>query len=269
MMKGLGHCSSRNTLSGVGIVKPDATELRWTYTPEAFVEEGYSYRNSEFGLEIADGQAIATLAVAQDPIDADCKNRIQQHVADLFAVQRVLTQQSVELSGPTIQYHYGDKTVIPLSLAVDVGCGTDIGRLECIVRNERGDVVSDSRADRVAQQTANLDSLTPRLSSSPVLRTIIASYEQALRDSADELVHLYEIRDALSTHYGSEGSARQSLGVSKGEWRRFGELTNHLPLTQGRHRGNHSGALRSATPEELREARSIAKSWILAFATSV
>ena len=82
-----------------------------------------------------------------------------------------------------------------------------------------------------------------------------------MSDPDDELVHLYEIRDALSTKFGSEKAARNALKISYDNWSRFGQLCNDEPLRQGRHRGKKYEA-RDATNAELSEARRIAQAMI-------
>jgi hypothetical protein len=81
-------------------------------------------------------------------------------------------------------------------------------------------------------------------------------------DPANELVHLYEIRDALSEKFGSQSKARRELVITREQWNGLGALADRAPLREGRHRGKHPGRLRDATSEELNEARSIAKSMI-------
>lgn len=86
-----------------------------------------------------------------------------------------------------------------------------------------------------------------------------------MRDSNNELVHLYEIRDALSVKFGGETSARAALAITSSQWSRLGQLCNIEPLRQGRHRGKTSGALRDASEAELTEARGIARAMIEAY----
>jgi hypothetical protein len=78
----------------------------------------------------------------------------------------------------------------------------------------------------------------------------------------NELVYLYEIRDALGARFGDEMKTRAALGVSGADWKRLGGLCNDEPLRQGRHRGKKGTALRDATHGELEEARTIARSMI-------
>ena len=84
----------------------------------------------------------------------------------------------------------------------------------------------------------------------------------SVKDPANELVHLYEIQDALSKYFGNDTAARKALGVSINKWRRLSSLANDPSLKQGRHRGLSLGALRDATKEELKEARNIAQSLV-------
>jgi len=86
------------------------------------------------------------------------------------------------------------------------------------------------------------------------LRRALLSYETALADPENALVHLYEVRDAVVTHFGSETNTRKVLGVSKTQWSDFGRLANDEPVREGRHRGKHSDLLRSATHKELEVA---------------
>jgi len=98
-----------------------------------------------------------------------------------------------------------------------------------------------------------------------VVKGLLRSYSTALRDPANEFIHLYEIRDALAHRFGSAAKARSALGLKRRGWDRLGKLANDLPIKQGRHRGQSSGSLRDATETELQEARSIARNMIRQF----
>lgn len=87
---------------------------------------------------------------------------------------------------------------------------------------------------------------------------MLKSYSSSVSDPDNELVHLYEIRDAASTIFGSENNARSKLGITNKEWSDFGLIANKRPLLQGRHRGSNAGALRQADADELETVRKIA-----------
>jgi hypothetical protein len=167
-----------------------------------------------------------------------------------------------------VYQHEGDRAVVCGEIS-----GGAVGALICSVDGTvvdgSGNVLWDTKVDRIAAHAAELDSLAPKMLKSPTLRSLVESHSHSIDDPANELVHLYEIRDALRKHYGGERAARGALGIAKPEWNRLGALANDEPLRQGRHRGEHLPALRDASASELEEARSIAKRWILLFAQTL
>ncbi len=78
----------------------------------------------------------------------------------------------------------------------------------------------------------------------------------SIKDPMNELIYLYEVCDALKSHFGGRMEAQEVLNISEQNWDRLHVLANNLPLAQGRHRGNHNN-LREATEEEIYEAREI------------
>ncbi len=75
-----------------------------------------------------------------------------------------------------------------------------------------------------------LDLLAPKVAHSPSLRSVVASYSRSISDPSNELVHLYEVRDALKKHYGGEDAARVALNITEADWKRLGVLANVEPL---------------------------------------
>jgi hypothetical protein len=142
------------------------------------------------------------------------------------------------------------------------------GNLDSVLSDASGAAVRDAKSERIADHTKFIESLIPKLARSPHLMALLQSYQAAVDDPANELVHLYEIRDALKKHYNKDDETRRRLGISPKDWRRFGYLANDAPLKEGRHRGKHSN-LRHATAAELDEARKISREWIEAFAKQV
>jgi hypothetical protein len=152
-------------------------------------------------------------------------------------------------------YSAGHKNVV-----VEVGSAImtlTSGSVDFIIQDPAGNVVRDSKAERIAEDTSLLNLLAPKLQLSAPLRNLMASYSKAVADPADEFLHLYEIRDAISHYYGSEHAARQALGIGENKWKRLGLLANVEPLEQSRHRGKHSQGHRPATSQELEEARKL------------
>lgn len=137
-----------------------------------------------------------------------------------------------------------------------------VGRFDVIVHDAAGNVVSDTKAERKTREDAFAQRAANKAPKSPILRRVLASSRTAASDSANELVHLYEVRDALAEHYGGEKGARATLGIPASEWDRLGRLANDPAIAQGRHRGRKVGPQREATVDELTEVRSIVRDWV-------
>ena len=243
---------------------PERTELEWPYQPEDLFEVAYPYAGSEYDLLIEKGRAVATLKIPQDPIDEQLEKRIEEHVRAILQVRQLQTHRPYELQGLRVYQHSGGRKNIAIRVGSAVAV-SDVGQPDILIRNAAGNVLHDTRAERIAEHKRMLDSIAPKLARSPLLRGLFDSYSRAISDPANELVHLYEVRDALQAHYRGEQNARAALDISASEWERLGVLANVAPIEEGRHRGQH-GTRRNATAAELEEARSIVRKWIVALA---
>ncbi len=246
----------------------DRTELEWTYEPKGFFETPYRHAERDFELKIDNGTAVATLIIPTDPVPADLEESVRTLVENSFLVRELQLHRKAKLEGPRIYQHSAGRKDVSIRLEGVSAVGM-IGQLDFIVSDAEGDIKRDSKAERIAEHTSLLDLLAPKLQQSETLQAIFVSYSKSVDDPDDEFTHLYEVRDALSNHYGNDENARRALGISKSDWSRFGVLTNVEPLEQGRHRGNHPHGRRPATDEELDEARNLARQWIITFARTV
>jgi hypothetical protein len=176
--------------------------------------------------------------------------------------------KSYELNGPRVcQHHPGGGKSVAVS-ASDAVLLT-FGHLDTMHCDAAGNVIQDSKAKRIADDEALLHSVLPKVAGSPLLRGLLASYRAAVEDPANEFVHLYEVKDALVRHFGTEEAAGIALNIPEKEWRRLRVLANVEPVDQGRHRGQHLAGRRPATVQELDEARKIVRNWIHRFADSL
>jgi hypothetical protein len=244
---------------------PERTELEWVYQPRDLFEVAYRYAGTECELVIESGRAVATLSVPQDPVDPQLEKRIMGHLEAVLLVRQLQVHRVYDLQGPRIYQHAGGRK----NVAIRVGAAYVVvsgGQADFVHRDAAGNVLRDTKAERIAEHTAMLDSVAPKLALSSTLRGLLTSYSRSVSDPGNEFVHLYEIRDAIATHYGGEQNACAVLNISRSEWRRLGVLANVEPIEQGRHRGEHVAGRRAATAAELEEARSIARRWIVAFA---
>lgn len=247
---------------------PDCTELEWIYEPADFFEAPYRREAADFDLLVEGGRAIASVTVPVDPVPKDLEERVRTLLESIFLVRQLQLHTNYKLEGPRIYQHSSSRK----NVSVRVGAASVMlmaGQIDLIVRDAAGNTVRDSRAERIAQHNSSLDQLAPKLQHSAILRGLFDSYSRSIADPDDELVHLYEVRDALSRHYGGEQAARDALAIGKREWQRLGILANVEPLEQSRHRGKHSYGRRPATDAELDEARNLARQWIIAFGQTV
>jgi len=246
----------------------DRTEIEWCYEPSDFFEAAYRNSAGDFELIIEAGRALATLTCPSDPLPHELEGRVRVILENIFLVRKLEIPRQYKLEAPRIYQHSsGHKNV-----SISVGTAAVLvmaGQADFIVRDAAGNIVHDSKAERIAQHAASIEFLTPKLQQSTTLRSLFESYSRSIDDPDDELVHLYEVRDTLSRYYGGEQAARDALGISKTDWQRLGVLANVEPLEQSRHRGKHLHGRRPATDAELDEARQLAREWIMAFARTV
>jgi len=239
--------------------------IEWTFTPENYFEDGIKEDRGTFELEILNGRVSATLSASIYNGNNKVLDDIHNEVKALFMGVQVVSHRPFNLSKYTLYRQYPDGrkdvTVFPESCVMEVGAGT----IDIVITDSAGNVIADTRADRIREKLEFAELSAKHSSTDSPARRMLSSYDASVNDPANELVHLYEIRDALKKKFGKDRTARVSLGISESDWKRLGSLSNNEPLRQGRHRGQSFETLRDATNEELAEARQIAKSMLLAY----
>jgi hypothetical protein len=244
----------------------EKTELEWVYNPADLFEAPYTRETDDYVL-VADGGVVrVTLRKPCNPIDATLQSRITNEVEALIQLRKFHGHRSCGLGVASVNQYYSDGTKWLSRSGAEVLSMK--GELDTVLRNASGAVVQDSKSERIAEHTNFIDSVMPKLASSSTLKALLESYDAAVSHPTSELVHLYEILDALGSYYGGKEKARRKLQIPKREWQRLSGLANDEPLKEGRHRGSHSN-LRHATTGELDEAREIASHLIKAFAAQV
>jgi hypothetical protein len=246
----------------------ERTELEWTYEPTNYFEVLYRYSAAEYGLLVDEGRVLATLTTPTVPVSDHLEQAVKGMIDSIFLVRQLQIHRPYTLQGPRTYQHSAGRKNVSIRL-VGVAAVFIAGQADIIVQNAAGEVVCDSRSERIEGHKALLDSVAPKVVRSPLLRSLLESYSRSIADPDNELVHLYEVRDSLCSHFGDEKLARKALGIAKTEWQRLGDLANVQPLAQGRHRGKHPGGRRTATTAELEDARTLVRGWILSFATTI
>ena len=135
-------------------------------------------------------------------------------------------------------------------------------------KDKDGNIISDSRRDRIEKEK-NLSELIITYTNDQLAGVLLKSYNAAVADPNNELIHLYEIRDALSKKFRNESTVRKNLAITSSQWSRLRQLSNDEPLKKGRHRGKAVDTLREATESELAEAREISRAMIESYLQSL
>jgi len=232
--------------------------LEWTFKPHDYFEEPFTITRNDYTMRVADGKAEARIDSTIYDADPSTRQRLHASLNDRFLGVQMLTHRAYELPKPVMtRLHPDGRREIFMDLEpgriVFTGTHADIR-----VTDKDGHVISDTRRDRIERKKNLAELVAKYRSRDALLSSLLRSHNAAVRDPDNELVHLYEIRDALAVRFGGDSQARTALGIASTAWSRMGELCNNEPLKQGRHRGKASAPLRDATDAELAEIRSIA-----------
>lgn len=239
--------------------------LEWQFSPPDYFEEPITISRKDYLMVIDSGHVKATIAAAVYDGDPSMRTSLHEALNDRMHGVQLLSHRPFELSKPTvIRLHPDGRRDISVELE-----GGQLklsgGVVDVQVIDKDGNVVSDSKRDRIEKKKSLAELVTTYRAGDVLLTSLLKSYDAGVRDPDNELVYLYEIRESLSAHFGGDASTRATLGLSSSEWSRFGHLCNSEPLRQGRHRGKSLGVLRDATEAELAEARGIVRGMIEAY----
>ncbi|MBN1509100.1 MAG: hypothetical protein JW955_19800 [Sedimentisphaerales bacterium] len=235
--------------------------IEWIYSPANFFDEPVQIRHEHCDLTIEHGKITAKVDLGYgDPRPSLC-DELHAELSSRFMGVQLLSPKPFTLSRASIRNQHpsgGQNTFIEFVEVV----GMASAHAEVTLTSRDGTVISDGRAERVRRARFLADLAAKCARSDVVAKRILQSYNNAIDDPNNLLVHLYEIRDALQTHFGSKKKAKGALKITEAQWSRLGILSSTKPLKQSRHRGQHLSGLRDATGEERNEAMAIAQTMI-------
>ncbi|MFI5384560.1 MAG: hypothetical protein ACHQ50_00405 [Fimbriimonadales bacterium] len=245
------------------------TEFKYSYEPIDLFEEATTI-TTDIGVIVMDGgQATLNLAQPTERVEPAFVEDATTTLRSALQARQLLIHRPFSLNGPTISHEGPDGRRGTVMMVMGARIAIQGYPPDVLVTDAEGQVIKDTRAERLSQDRDFVENLAARASGCPSLRRMLQSYSRAVSDPDDELVHLYEVRDAAAEPYSNEGAARSALGIGKADWSTLGRLANNEPLRQGRHRGRQSAELRNATEDELKNARRVACQIIAAFASTV
>jgi hypothetical protein len=239
--------------------------LEWIFSPPNYFEDPIQVTRDKYVMTIANGKVEAGIDASVFDRDPFLRQSLDAALNDRFLGVQLLTHQPYQLSESTITRLHPDgrkDRFIELE-AEQLKLSGEI--LDRQVMDKDGNVLMDTRRERIERKETLAELVEKYRAKDAVVASLLRSYHAAVEDPDNELVHLYEIRDALSKRFGGDAEARSALGISSKSWATLGRLANDEPLRQGRHRGKAEGPLRDATENELTEARATARSMVEAY----
>jgi len=242
----------------------DFIVLEWSFSPPDFFEDSIHLERDNYEMTIENGKVVAKIKPPVFETNPTMRDDLTNSLNDRFLGVQLLTHKPYQLSKASMcRLHPDGRRDITVFAEPCVARATVTA--EIIITDKDGNVIIDSKRDRITKKKQLSDLSEKYRKSDPTVASVFNSYKMAVNEPNNELVHLYEIRDALSKRFGGESAARQALSISSQEWSRLGLLANHEPLKQGRHRGKNIGVLRDATESELIEARHIGRAFVEAY----
>jgi hypothetical protein len=241
----------------------DATVvLEWTYAPPDFFEQQTTITDDDYMVTIANGKVEARIDSAVFDQKPSLKEALTDLLIDHFWGTQLADHRTYDLSPGSLSRVYSDGR-----RDVTVNIPTEVIRItewpvDVVITDGNENIVGDSRRDRLGRKKDLAELVRASRPKDKLVASLLQSYKASIDDPGNELMHLYEIRDALQKRFGGQKAAYAALGLSRRDWSRLGRLANDEPLRQGRHRGKKMGQLRDATPDELKEAQEIAVAMI-------
>ena len=243
----------------------DVVVLEWTFSPSDYFEEEIVIERDTYTMTIGHGTVEAWVDPAAYDQEHKMRSYLHNMLNDYFLGVQLSTHGVYTLSQASMYKPLANGRKEHTIFLESIVSSSSVSAVDLVVKDKDGNIISDSRKERIDKVRRLSELIAKHRPKDKVLNSVLISHQTALEDPHNELVHLYEIRDALSDKFGGENNARAELTVTKAKWSRLGKLANDEPLRQGRHRGRKVRELRDATKSELAEARSIARTMIEAY----
>jgi hypothetical protein len=247
----------------------DLVILRWTFSPADFFEGRIDLKRKDYEMIIDLGKVEARIRPEVYGTNPHMREDLHRALNRRFLGAQLLIHKRYDLSHASMYRLHPDGRKDVTVFAQSVHLKSSTTEADISIRNKTRNNLSDPRRKRINRKKALADLVEKYGQRDMTAISLLKSYQASVNDPSNELVHLFEIPDALSKKFGKDVAARKALNVDSSEWRdkwgRLISLTNNACLKQGRHRGQSLGMLRDATREELVEARTIARDLIQAY----
>lgn len=238
----------------------DFVVLKWNFSPPDYFESKIEIDQGDYTMIIADGKVEAKIDSVVYEANPTMRDALHDALESRFLSQQLSFRKIYNLSNPTetrVEHADGRKYyVLEVEPAHFKITPHSVTLSKC---DKDGNVIVDCQTERMN----NLNYLVNKHYKDEALMSLLKSHNSSMKDPNNELLYLYEIRDALYRKFGGERAVIYALRtITHKDWSWFGNLCNEEPLLQGRHRGKKFSELRDATDDELSKARGIAQAMI-------
>lgn len=233
-------------------------KYEWVYKPANGISGTLEYP-SEYGmLFFSHGRVVTKIDPNTSHWDVLYGDKLSAIVKSIIDGISLLEHKDISLDGPSrVDTSVDGKKHYHLSINETIHVSCSISSVELIVHDKNGNLVSNPVEERKQKAVEFSVLINKYKKNDDYINKMIASYYASIRDPKNELIHLYEIRDTISSIFASDKEAMKILNISKREWDVLGILANKEPLLEGRHRGDFKDGIekRAATTSELLRAR--------------
>jgi hypothetical protein len=213
--------------------------LEWKFSPHDYFEEVCEISHQDYTVTIGNGEIQARIDPTVYDADPAIRDRLHNDLHSRFLGVQVVTHRPFELSRSGMSRVHPDGRRDRF-LEVRIEAKSTTGAVDVQIIDKDRNIIRDSKRERIDEEQ-KYAALVSAHSGDTILASLLQSNDKAANDPENELVYLYEIRNALSTNFGDDRKARTALSITKSQWSRFGNLCNNEPLRQGRHRGEALG----------------------------
>lgn len=167
-------------------------------------QEVVEVARDDYVMTITNGRVTAKVDSAIFEANHSVRDLMEKSLNDRFLAVQLLSHRPYELSKSS-RTRVHDDGHCNVFLECEPGYIVLTGGIVDVTVTDRlGNVISDSRRDRI-QRKRNLSALVLRhRGHDHSVDVMLKSYDAAVRDPQNELVHLYEIRDAISARLGGK-----------------------------------------------------------------
>src|SRR4030095_14654777 len=169
--------------------------LQWDYLPAGFFDEPISEAIGDTDIEIENGSAEASTPAGIYDADPTLGDSLYDRIESYFRATQVFSHRDFNLRHPTtIRVDEAGNRSIRTSALLGVKLAGGLGKFGVVTTDASGKVLVDLPREVLAAER-RFRELVAKHWSNETLQTMVRAYGAAVRDAADEFIHLYEIRD--------------------------------------------------------------------------